>query len=132
MGRSIIGVIVGILAGVLVISLIQMLGHSIYPVPEGLDMKDPAVVAEYIKTAPVGAILSVLIGYLLGALVAGFVSTKVGKVNHIKLGLICGIFLLLGVIMTIFAIPHPVWFMITSVILTVPMALLGAKLATKK
>ncbi len=132
MGRSIIGVIVGILAGVLVISLMQWLGHMVYPTPEGADMKDPSVVAEYIKTAPAGAISSVLLGYLFGSMTAGFVSTKVAKVNHTKLGLICGIFMLLAVIMVLLSIPHPMWFMIACLLLIVPKALLGAKFATKK
>ena len=132
MGRSIIGVIVGVLAGVLVISLIQMAGHMMYPTPEGVDMKDPAVVTEYMKDAPFGAIFMVLVAYVLGAFVAGLVSTLIGQVNHIKLGLICGVILLLAVIMTLYSIPHPMWFMAASIVLTVPVAIFGAKLATKK
>ena len=69
--RSILSVIVGILAGVVTILVLEMAGHFFYPPPAGLDPQNVEAFKEFVAAAPMGMLLSVLIAWAGGAFVGG-------------------------------------------------------------
>ena len=66
--RTAVGVVAGIVVAWLVIVLSQLLSAALYPPPPGTDLTDPAVLADFINTAPVTAMACVIAGYALAAL----------------------------------------------------------------
>jgi hypothetical protein len=123
--RKILAVVLGVVAGGIVIGVSEAIAHTIYPVPAGLDPSKPEMIAEYIRTAPLGALIAVLISWALGALVAGVVATLIARVADAKSALIAGGVLLLFSLINMFVIPHPVWFRIAGILLFLPLAGLG-------
>ncbi len=132
MGKKILAVIIGLIVGGLVIMGIESINILRFPWPEGLNLEDKDAFAEYVQGLPVSALITVLLAHIAGALVAGFLSTKIAAANNYTLAVICGVILLAGAVVNLFMIPHPVWFMVVNVLTIIPAALLGSKLAIKE
>lgn len=129
MGKQILAVIVGVIIGGLIIYGIESINMVRYPWPENLSMEDKEAFAEYVSSLPVDAFITVIIAHLIGSFVAGFVCSKITPSRKLLLGTICGMFFLVGGIMNLVMIPHPLWFMVIDLMIFVPFAWLGAKLA---
>lgn len=129
--RKILAVIGGYLLGSICIYLVQMLGHQIYPLPEGMDPYDADAFSKYVETAPFMAIFMVIIAYAIGMIVAGFASTKIAGDNKKMYAIICGIIYLVCTIINLVLIPSPIWFMVAA-ILVCSFVLIGYRLAVKK
>ncbi|MFY0671760.1 MAG: hypothetical protein JXQ87_00065 [Bacteroidia bacterium] len=132
MGRNVLALVAAIVFGSLVVWLVEKLGHTLYPYPEGMDPTDYEAIKEYIKTAPTGAMLMVILAHFLGALASGIVVTKIAKSSHFVFAIISGaIFMVFG-IMNIMMIPGPTWFAIADLATYIPGALIGYLLVKPK
>ncbi len=127
MVRNILSVVLAFVIGGLAVFAVEKIGHTVYPVPAGLDANNLEGLAEYVKSMSIGAFLFVLAaqsaGSLIGGLVTGFVS-----VAKFPTALIYGILALIMAALNAFAIPHPIWFTIVSLVLPIPLALLGSRI----
>lgn len=124
--KSLISILAGLVAGMPVVMTIEMLGHQIFPPPEGMDFSDRAAVAALVETLPFGAFLFVLLAWTLGALVASALAARISHkarpayiATAVFLGL-CGF--------NFYLIPHPVWMIIATLIFIPGAGLLGARL----
>lgn len=127
--RTAVGVVAGIVVAWLVITLSQLLSAALYPPPPGTDLTDPAALADFINTAPVTAMACVIAGYALAALSGGWVAARISRRHPRLAALIVGALVLLGVVLNYTMIPHPTWMLVSGVLLPVPMAWLGTRLA---
>jgi len=128
MGRKILAVVAGVILAGIVTYAVQAIGHKVYPPPEGLDMKNMEAMKAYVSTLPTGALLFVLIAYVLGSFAGGWLATKIARTSQIHLPLtVGGVQLFFGII-NLTMIPHPMWFAIASVIVFLPAAYFGGKL----
>lgn len=130
--RKILAIISGLISGGIVISLVEMVAQQLHPLPTGIKMDDFAALAEHASKTPLPAQITVLIGYVLGATTAGFVSTIIAKDGKKVYALICAILFLLATIVNLSMIATPIWFWIIALLLWIPLVLLGHRLATKK
>ena len=121
--------VAGIVVAWLVITLSQLLSAALYPPPPGTDLTDPAALADFINTAPVTAMACVIAGYALAALSGGWVAARISRRHPRLAALIVGALVLLGVVLNYTMIPHPTWMLVSGVLLPVPMAWLGIRLA---
>lgn len=113
--RKILAVIAGLLATAAMVSLVQMLGHYLYPMPPGSDPNDIEAMKEYVENAPFMALFFVIISYAAGAITGGFVATKIAKDSSRAPAFIIGsLFALVSVYMML-TIPAPFWFWILGV-----------------
>ena len=126
--RSVISVVVGIIAGVLAIALVEAVGHQVYPPPEGIDVNDREAMKEMVDSAPVGALLFVLAAWAIGAAVGGWLAVRLGGSGP-RGPFIVGLVLLAFGVTNMLMIPHPTWFFVVGVILFLPAALGGGRLA---
>jgi hypothetical protein len=137
MGQAIVRLVLGVLGGLvtmfIVIMGIEFLGHQVYPPPPGLDPRNTADVARIMAQAPVGALASIAIAWIVGALAGGFVAAKVSGFWPRAAAIVVGLFVVLGVVAMMTQVPgHPMWLAIVGLVLPVPMALLGARLAQRR
>ncbi|PZU15809.1 MAG: hypothetical protein DI622_12140, partial [Chryseobacterium sp.] len=88
--RQFLAVIAGIIVGSLGIWLMERLGHSLYPFPADLKPDDIEGFKAYIENLPFMGKFIVILGYALGALVSGFVATKVANNNKPAAAIVCG------------------------------------------
>jgi hypothetical protein len=115
----------------MIILLVESIGHSVFPVPKGLqpDMNDRAAMIKFMEAVPLGAKLAVLLAWALGAFASGMVAAAISGRRHSAR--VAGIIMLVAVLLNLMTIPHPPWMMAIGVLLPVPAALGGAKLLQK-
>ena len=131
MAKKVISVIAGIIAGTILIYLVEMLSAKIYPPPPGVDiMQDKQALIEFIRNAPLNAMLLVLAGYIAGSFAAGLVSARIS--GNMLQPVIAGTALMLFGIMNLFELPQPLWFAVSTTLSYIPFAYLGGKLGVKQ
>lgn len=128
--KSILAVVAGMAAAFIVIILMEML--SPFKPSEGLDFKDPAVLATYMKQQPTTAFIYLLVTYFLAALVGGAITNWVARGTKYRPALVTGFGLFVAGVANLIAIPHPLWFSIISSLLYFVGAWVGGKLARKE
>jgi hypothetical protein len=130
--RSILAVIAGFVAASAVMMVIETVnGHVLYPEPGKMaeGMTDREAIRALMANAPVGAFLVVLFGWALGSLVGGFLAAWIGRNAPVAHALVIGVFLTLAGIADNLMLPPPTWFRISSLVVLLPAAYAGARLA---
>lgn len=131
MVRNILGIIAGIIAGSVCIWGIETINHLLYPFPENIKPHDMEGFKKYVENLPFLGKFMVIIGYACGALVSGFISTKVSKSEKPNPAMICGIIFLCFTIYNMYVLPTPVWFWVCGVLVW-GLVFAGYKLALNK
>jgi hypothetical protein len=126
--NRIFAILTGVVAGAIVIGLLEMVSHSMHPLPEGLDTTNPEAFRDYIMGLPFTAFLFLLIAHGVGAMAGGFIASKMASVQKRGAALFVGFILVLAGVLNLLTIPHPLWFSIADVLIYTPMALLGDKI----
>ena len=124
LGRKILSVIAGVVAGGIVVGLVEALGHTAFPIREGVDFQQlkPGDI-------PIPAMVAVLVAWALGSLVGGWVAArKAGMAPALSVGAI----LMAAGIVNMVTIPSPLWFWVGGLAVFLPFAYLGAKLAARR
>lgn len=116
--KNILGIIAGLATGVIVIMLVEGLGHMIYPPPEGTDLKDPEALKAIMHTIPLGAKIAVLVAWGLGVFTGGYVAGRIAE-NKTYPTLIVTMLLFAGAAATLIMIPHPLWMVIGAILVTI-------------
>lgn len=116
MGRSILGVILGLVVGILLVGLVETLGMRLIPPPAGMDPTDPDSIAAAISSMPVGSFLFVLAAWWLGAGVGASTAARVARTHARWPGLTVGGAILAATLYNLWTIPHPVWVALVGVV----------------
>ena len=132
MGRKILAVIVAMVVAVAIFMIVQMINTMVVAPPSDAVMKDPAALRDFMANGPVKAYVIVLIGYLIGSFAGGFIVTKMSRRESpgLTLPIIVGALLSLGMVANILFLPgQPIWFVVASLIVFIPMSLFGHRFA---
>lgn len=133
MGRKILAIVTAMITAVGIIWIGYMVGTSAAPFyPKNLEYMSAEERAAYAASMPVLGLIIVAVGYFLAAFAGGFISTKMGRRwdGGMKLALVVGVLLTVGSLLTTLYWPQPLWFVLVSVVLFIPVSLFGYKLAT--
>jgi hypothetical protein len=87
------------------------------------------VVAGTGEAVGIGAFVSVLVSWALGAFAGGWVAARLAPSKKIVFGLVIGAFGLVAAIFNMLMIPHPAWVWVVGLAEFIPAAYLGARLA---
>lgn len=129
MGRTILAVFLAIVVAGLIVAAIEAIGHALHPLPPGIDANNPEAMKNLIASLPQSALVIVVMAWALGSIAGGFTAAKVSRQHKRGAALAFGIAMVLLIAMNFIAIPHPVWMIVFGVVLPVPLALVGRKLA---
>ena len=132
MGKNIAAGIAGVVVAGVLVMLIEMLGHAVYPVPPELDLTDLDVMRSYIAGLPAGAFLFVAAGWFAGTLGGILTACRIGTARPMIFTMVLSGFMLLGAAYNLAMIPHPLWFSITGIAGILVAAWLGLTLSTNK
>jgi hypothetical protein len=132
--RSVLAVAAGFVLACLVMMTVESInGKVLYPelgkMAEGVT--DRETIRKIFASAPVGSLLVVLGGWVLGSLLGGAVATWVGRQPLYRHAMILGVLVTLGAIANNLMLPPPLWFWVVGVVLPIPAACAGARLAPR-
>ncbi len=128
MQRKISAVVLGVVVAVVLIIAIEALGHSAYPVPEGLEISNSEAMQAYVMGLPIGALLFVMGAWLVATLAGGLLACFIARETPLVYAAIVGGLVLLGTVINLMSIPHPPWFSITSVLAIIAIIFLTGRL----
>lgn len=129
MANRIFSILGGLVAGAIVIYIVELLSNLVYPAPAGLNPMDPESVKIYIDELPLGAFLFIALAWALGSLAGGFISGIIYPEQRTKFSIAVGVILMLFGLINLLTIPHPVWFWVLGLAVFVPCAYTGALLS---
>ncbi len=130
--RTVAAVLAGLVAAIAVITLVEAVGHSIFPPPPGIDPMDPAGMAVIVAQMSPAALMFVLFALVCGGLAGGAVTARVANQHQLTEALIVGALLTVASLLNIFSVAHPLWMGVLSVALPLPSAWLGARFVTRR
>jgi hypothetical protein len=127
--RKIAAIVIGAFVAIALIAAVQYLGHQAYPPPTGIDINDMEAMEAYAATVPAGALLFVGFAWMIGAFGGGMLATFIAREAATTNCWAVGGLVLVGTVMTLMSIPHPLWFSIVSVVALVTTIFMTGKLA---
>ena len=130
--RSVAAVVLGFVAASAVMIAVEFLnGRVFYPelakAAEGVT--DREAIRALFAAAPVGALLVVVGGWILGSFAGGWVAARAAPRAGTRHALVLGLLLTLAGIANNLMLPPPPWFWIAGLIVMLPAAWAGARLA---
>jgi hypothetical protein len=133
--RSIAAVVAGFIVASIVMMIIESInGRLLFPglgkAAEGLT--DREQIRALVAKAPVGALLVVIVGWILGGIAGGWTTARLSAHSTLRHGLALGALLTLAGVANNLMIPPPLWFWITSLVVLMPAAYFGASLAPRR
>ena len=132
LGRNILAVVAGLASAWVTMVIVQAISSFLYMRDAGIDTGDAAALKAWIATAPLGAFLLLILGYVVSSLVGGWVAARLARSRPLLLAVIVGLFLLLGGIANFMTIPHPTWVAVLALVAYIPCAWLGGRLGARR
>ncbi len=123
--RKILGVLAGLAVAVMIFVGFEYINSQMYPKPAGFDPADHKAMSAYVAALPMGALFTLLAGWVLGSFACGALIRLIGRSDSHTPAYIAGLFLLSAGIVDIFILPYPLWFTIVGVIIFIPATILG-------
>jgi hypothetical protein len=121
--RSVIAVLAGLLAGSVIIFLVEMISATIYDLPTA-----EVVAASNLEYLPTGAFVFLLIGWFLGCALASFTTAMLsGPSRAVHAAVVTVLFLGAG-IFNLLTLPHPLWMWPATILAFALGGVAGAKL----
>lgn len=115
MFRDVTGAVIGVLVAMLTVMLFNWASHLAFPPPADVDVTDTESMIAYMRAAPVAGLAIILAGYLTAAFDGTLIAALIGRSNTIYFAMIVGVLLLVGTITNLIMIPHPTWFVVSSI-----------------
>jgi hypothetical protein len=106
--RSVSGVVAGVLSGVVIVMITDMIARALFPLPAGTDLTDRGAVLSAISGMPVAAFIVLITGWVAAAFVATLVAIKVSRGGVVH-GYVAGMLLFASTMLNLFLVPHPTW-----------------------
>jgi len=129
--RSVLGVVAGFVVASIIMMVVETVnGKVLYPElgKSAQGVTDREEIKQIMATAPNGALVVVLIGWVLGSIGGGAVTTLICRGPSNRHALVLGCLLTLAGIVNNLMLPPPLWFWIATFVVFLPSTWLGARL----
>ena len=117
MQRAVFATIGGVIIGIVIVFIAEMIGHMIFPPPEGVDLKDPEQLKAIMHEIPLGAKIAVLVAWGLGTFGGGSAGVLMSGRKAWPAGVVA-LVMLAAAGFTLYAIPHPLWMVGATLVIT--------------
>lgn len=129
--RNVVAIIAGIFVGALIIYAFEALGQMAFPPPFEYDPADVDIFLKLTHSDRLTVLIPILVAYFAGSMVGGFLAGVVSKGGNLLASFFTG-FVLMGFgLVNLFTFYHPTWFWIASLLIYIPVSLLGGLLAAR-
>ena len=132
MVRTILAVLVGLIAALACMLAVQFVAQLLYPAPAGLVVQDEADLVRLIESEPVARKALTLLSWMLSSFVGALVAARIGGAHRAAAAVCVGALILAGVLLYVATTPPPAWIAIVGVLAPIPLAWLAARLAARR
>ena len=124
--RRVMGVVVGLVAAMVTIGIVEWLGRQVFPPPAGVDMSDPAAIGRAVSSLPTGLKASVSLAWFFGTFAGGVAGLAIARWRPVPW--IVAAVVVLAAMANYVMIPHPLWMQIAGIALPPLAAMLALRL----
>ncbi len=114
MRHPVVAALLSLVIGFILVSGIEAIGHFMFPPPFRLDIEN---IQDYMSQVPLASMLMVLLAHFLGGAVAIFTCIKLA--NKKLPAYIIAVIFFAATVFNLVLIPHPTWFTIADVSVTI-------------
>lgn len=121
--RTVLAFLIGAVVMVVAVAVLQMLGHAIWPPPDGIDPSNPEAFAQIVAAMPLAAKIWVLVSYAIAVEVGTIVAVLVHRVRWRGLAMTLGMLMTALCALNFWLLPHPWWMVVVGLLLPLPIAM---------
>jgi len=130
--KNILATIVGFIVASLTVYIIEsLIGHNLFPLPDGANAMDMEWLKHNMDKIPIGSKIFVVIAHFVGIIVGMFAAVKISKQSMIP-SFIVGLLMLAATCFNIIMLPKELWFTVSDGLLAIAGFLIGKTLAQKQ
>lgn len=129
--RLIAAIVAATFVGSLIIYAFQALGQITIPPPFEYNPADPGIFRKLTSAGQLRVLLPVLVSYIAGSLVAGFLAGIISRGKSLTATILTGVVLLSFGLVNLLNFYHPVWFWIAAIAAWLLMAVAGGLMASR-
>jgi sorbitol-specific phosphotransferase system component IIBC len=129
--RSALVLLAGVVAAVIVVTLMDTVTGRIYPLPAGTDPSNRESLQHAVAALPTAAFGLLLAGWVLAAAVGSYIAARFAAHARAIHGLIVALFVLVATVANLGAIPHPLWLWPATIILIPAAGWAATRLVTR-
>ena len=126
--RIVFAILTGAVAAIAVVLASDSLVHAIWPLPPGVDVRDPAQIRTAMEAMPTMAFVVLVAGWALATFVGSLVATAIALRRRL-VGIVVTGLLLAATITNLSALPHPSWIWPVAVLSLVAAGWAGSRAA---
>lgn len=127
--KNVLATIVGFVVASLTVYLFEsVIGHNLFPLPEGANPMDIEWIKNNMDQIPNGAKIFVVIAHFIGIIAGMFVAGLISKTSMVP-AFIVGALILAATFFNIIMLPKELWFTISDGVLVLIGFLIGKRLA---
>lgn len=125
MAKNIFSVIGGIITVIVMVTIVQNVGATIYPPPADFNPNSFETLEAHLRTLSLGAFLFAVAGMALGSFMGGLVASWIAPENGYRNAIIVAAFYVVFGVIGMLMISHPIQYWVANFITYLPCALLG-------
>ena len=117
--------VAGLGTAFVIILVLEAALHLIFPMPSSASMNDPAAIDRAMRAMPVAAFAALLVAYVVGSFAGGLTAALASDGSSSTPSIVTGCALTIAGAANVFAMYHPTWFRVASLLTYLPFAYLG-------
>lgn len=129
LGRSALGLLMGVIIGGILISMTEILGQRLVPLPSDLGPITPERCSDVMKLLRPVHFLPVGLAWFIGATAGGALAGAVAQRRPLVHSVLVSAVFLAGAISTLKQCQHPAWFNVVGPLLFLPAAWTASRMA---
>ena len=108
-----------------------IIGHNLFPLPEGADPMDMEWLKNNMNLIPLGSKIFVVVAHFAGIVAGMFMAAQISRKSMVP-SYIVGVLMLIATFATIFMLPKELWFTLSDGILVIAGFFIGKSLSQKQ
>ncbi|TXE17151.1 hypothetical protein ES692_10875 [Psychroserpens burtonensis] len=130
--KNSLATIVGFIAASLTVYIFEaLIGHQLFPFPEGANPMDMEWIKNNMNRIPTGAKVMVVIGHFMGIMAGMFIAGLISKTSLVPAYIVGGL-MLAATVFNIIMLPKALWFSSSDIVLAVAGLWIGKSLAQRQ
>lgn len=130
--KKVFPIIIGVVVGFTIVFIGDSVTHRLYPPPAGINFMDKTALDAFVASIPTYVLVIMFLFWMLSSFLGGLVAARFNRVDWKKKSIITGSILMAAALLNMIMIPHPLWMLIASVILYMPVSFLGGWMVKPK
>ena len=127
--KNSLATIVGFIAASLTVYIFEtLIGHNLFPFPEGADPSNIEWIKDHMDQIPTGGKVMVVIAHCMGIITGMFIAGLISKTSLVPAYIVGGL-TLAATIATVVMLPKALWFSSSDIVLAVAGLWIGKSLA---